>query len=190
MVVAAGRMPAAPAPTAPALRRHDAVVRRLARAVPAVLPMRFGTAVPDLASLDRLVAARAPALRGALARVKGREQMTLRVFGARAALRPAPAPPVGRGPGTRYLAARHRPWRRAAPVVAQLRAGLGGLIHEERVEPSQAPPLLASVYHLVERGRSRAYRRAVREVACRLDDVRVISSGPWAPYAFAPEPGD
>ena len=188
MVVAVGSVSAPPVPSAPALRRHDAVIRRLARAVPAVLPIRFGTAVADPATLDRLLGPRAPALRRALARVKGREQMTLRVFGTTS---PAIERPTRRGgPGTRYLAARRRPWERAAPVVARLRAGLEGLIHDERVEPSEAPPLLASVYHLVDRGHSRAYRRAVREVACRLADVRVVSSGPWAPYAFAPDAGD
>jgi Gas vesicle synthesis protein GvpL/GvpF len=192
VVVAAGSLAAAPAPSAPALRRHDAVVRRLARAVPAVLPVRFGTAVADARTLERLIASRAPALRRALAHVKGREQMTLRLFGTGEPVAPRAAArrSAQGGPGTRYLAARHRPWRRAAPMVARLRVGLEGLIRDERVEPSEAPPLLASVYHLVDRGQTRAYRRAVKEIACRLDDIRVVSSGPWAPYAFAPEPGD
>ncbi len=191
IVVAAGRVATPPAPSAPALRRHDAVVRRLARAVPAVLPMRFGTVVPDAPTLERFVATRAPAFRGALARVKGREQMTLRVFGTGSRAGPRePSRPAGGGPGTRYLAKRHGPWRRAAPAVARLRSGLEGLIRGERVEPGVAPPLLASVYHLIDRGQSRAYRRTVREVACGLDDIRVVSSGPWTPYAFAPEPGD
>ena len=189
MVVVVGRVSAPPVPSAPALRRHDAVIRRLARAVPAVLPIRFGTAVADLATLDRLLAPRAPALRRALARVKGREQMTLRVFGTIAPAVERPAP-LGR--------ARHPLSGRAAPPVAAGRArrraaarrARRDLIRDERVEPSEAPPLLASVYHLVDRGHSRAYRRAVKEVACRLADVRVVSSGPWAPYAFAPDAGD
>jgi hypothetical protein len=190
LVVAAGRLAAPPTPAAAALRRHDAVVRRLARAVPAVLPMRFGTAVPDTATLARLIEPRAPELRAALGRVEGREQMTLRVFRTAARTRrDEPIPPPRGGRGTRYLAARREAWRRAAPVVARIRAGLEGLIRDERVEPSESSPLLASVYHLVDRGQSRAYQRAVRNLACRLADIRVVSSGPWAPYAFAPEPG-
>jgi Gas vesicle synthesis protein GvpL/GvpF len=191
LVVAAGHMRAPPTRAAPALRRHDAVVRRLARAVPAMLPMRFGTAVPDAATLARLIEAQAPALRTALGRVKGREQMTLRVFWTRGrARRAGPPPKIRGGPGTRYLAARQGAWRRAAPVVARIRAGLEGLVRDERVEPSDAAPLLASVYHLVDRGQGRAYQRALRDVACQLADIRVVSSGPWAPYAFAPEPGE
>jgi Gas vesicle synthesis protein GvpL/GvpF len=191
LVVAAGCMASPPARAAAALRRHDAVVRRLARAVPAVLPMRFGTTVPDAATLARLIEARSGDLRRALERVEGREQMTLRVFRAPGSARRGGLPvKLHGGPGTRYLAARQGAWKRAAPVVARIRAGLAGLIRAERVEPSESAPLLASVYHLVDRGRSRAYQRAVRDVACRLADIRVVSSGPWAPYAFAPEPGD
>jgi Gas vesicle synthesis protein GvpL/GvpF len=147
--------------------------------------------VLDAATLTRLIKARAPALRAALGRVKGREQMTLRVFGTPArARRAGPPTKIRGGPGTRYLAARQGAWRRAAPVVARIRAGLEGLIRDERVEPSETAPLLASVYHLVDRGQGRAYQRALRNVACHLADIRVVSSGPWAPYAFAPEPGD
>lgn len=187
LVVAAGPMAAAPALSAAALRRHDAVVRRLARALPSVLPVRFGTTVADAAGMDPLIAGRATALRRALRRVAGREQMTLRVFGPRPRIAPPP-PALRGGPGTRYLAGRRRAASVAAPTVARIRAGLEDFIHDERVEPSTSPPLLASVYHLVDRGHHRAYERAVREVACRLADVRVVSSGPWAPYAFAPEP--
>ena len=186
LVVAAGRMRAAPAASAAALRRHDAVVRRLARARPAVLPMRFGTTVADARALAPLIAPRAADLRRALRRVAGREQMTLRVFGAAPA---APArPPRSGGPGTRYLDARRAARGVAAPAVARLRARLGRWIRAERVEPSDSPPLLASVYHLVDREDRRAYERAVRELACRLADLRVVPSGPWAPYAFAPAP--
>lgn len=188
LVVATGRLPSAPAPSAAALRRHDAVVRRLARALPAVLPVRFGTTVPEPSALGALLRAGMPALRRALRHVAGREQMTLRVFGS-AAASPAPPRPAARsGPGTRYLAARRRAVSAGAPAVAHLRAGLGKLVRDERVEPSETPPLLASVYHLVDRGDRRAYARALRELRCRLADVRVVSSGPWAPYAFAPEP--
>jgi Gas vesicle synthesis protein GvpL/GvpF len=188
LVVAAGPMATVPAPSASALRRHDAVVRRLGRAVPSVLPVRFGTTVPGAGGLAPLVAGRTAALRRALRRVAGREQMTLRVFGPRRRPLAPPSRSDRGGPGTRYLAARRRAAGAAAPTVARLRAGLEHLIRDERVEPSASPPLLASVYHLVDRGHHRAYERAVREVACRLADVRVVSSGPWAPYAFAPEP--
>jgi hypothetical protein len=184
VVLATGPMSRAPAPSPRALRRHDAVVRRLARVVPAVLPARFGALVSDDALAD-LIAPQAPALRRALALVAGREQMTLRFFGK--AVQAAPLLPGG--PGTRYLTSRSSAALLARPELARLRRTLAGLVRAERIEPSRTPPLLGSVYHLVDRGQRRAYQRALRSVTCQLADLRVVHSGPWTPYAFAPEPG-
>lgn len=190
LIVVAGPMQVAPAPSAAALRRHDATVRRLAKTVDAILPVRFGTLVPDDAELARLLAARVAELREALALVAGREQMTLRVYGAGRAIVPAaPGPRIPGQPGTRYLVARLRARRRAraVPEIAPLRPALRRLVRAERVEPHAEPPLLASLYHLVDRGQARAYRAAVAAGARRLEGIRIRSSGPWAPYAFGPE---
>ena len=46
-----------PSPTLSALRKHDAVVRRIGRAVPAILPVRFGTIVDTDRSLMGLLEA-------------------------------------------------------------------------------------------------------------------------------------
>jgi hypothetical protein len=172
-----------------ALRGHDATVRRLARGVDALLPFRFGTVVPGAGELRRRLAPRAVELRRALALVAGREQMTLRVFGAPAARRrrgPV-ARPAGR-PGARYLAARLR--EVAVPEIDPIRPAVTAFVRAERAERHQSPPLLASVYHLVDRGRSPAYRAALRRAAPAADGVRLRVSGPWPPYAFAPEPGE
>jgi hypothetical protein len=189
LVLAAGPMSQAPAPSLSTLRRHDAVVRRLAGVVPSVLPARFGSLVTDGAALAALIAPQAAALRRALAQVAGREQMTLRLYGSahRDLVVAATSPPSG--PGTRYLTSRSAATLRALPDLVRLRATLARLIRAERIEPSQTPPLLGSVYHLVDRGQRRAYQRALRSVTCQLVDLRVVPSGPWTPYAFAPEPG-
>ena len=189
LVLAAGPMSRAPGPSLSALRRHDAVVRRLAGAVPAVLPARFGALVRDGAALAELIAPQAATLRRALAQVAGREQMTLRLYGSTRRGEIKTAVPLPAGPGTRYLASRGAATLRAQPDLARLRRTLAGLVHAERIEPSQTPPLLGSVYHLVDRGQRRAYQRALRRVTCQLADLRVVPSGPWTPYAFAPEPG-
>src|SRR3989442_10637212 len=81
LLVTVSRLPATPATSLSALRRHDAVVRRLVRRADGVLPFRFGTFVDDRPTLARRLSARAPALRRALSLVAGREQMTLRVYG-------------------------------------------------------------------------------------------------------------
>jgi hypothetical protein len=189
LVAAVGDMTNRPAVNEATLRAHDAVVRRLADAVDAVLPVRFGSLLPE-SSLTELLRARARELRDALILVAGREQMTLRVLGD------APAPSdaaadAGHGPelgsGARYLAGRRAAWRRAreVPELASLRPALQPLVRAERVTRHDAPPLLASVYHLVDRGSAAAYRDVVERSP--QTPVQLAVGGPWPPYAFAPE---
>jgi hypothetical protein len=189
LLVAVSRVSAAPAPRVSTLRRHDAIVRRLAGRADAALPFRFGTFVGDAPTLARRLKAQGPALRRALKLVAGREQMTLRVYGRRVDRHRNDGRGSVRGSGARYLASRLAAdrRRRSVPEIEPLRAALAKLIVAERAERHDRPPLLASVYHLVERGRSRAYRRAVSTACSRLAGIGLSISGPWPPYAFAPE---
>jgi hypothetical protein len=175
---------AAPAPRTPALRRHAEVVRALWERESALLPARFGALVADEAELARALLPRRHALQEALALVRGRAQMTLRVF-SDAGGGPAPAPaPSG---GKEYLAGRAAWWRAAdVPGLAALLEAVRPLRAAERVERHPLPPLTASVYHLVDRARVGEYRRAVSRGRGRL---RLRVSGPWPPYAFAAEVG-
>ena len=188
--VVMGRMDTPPAASPATLRRHDAVVRRIAAAVDAILPMRFGSVVSDEGAAARLLTPRAIELAGRLAQVRGHEQMTLRVFGPRGASRPH-APVTGRtaggrpGPGTRYLAERGRLHHAAAvPELDPIRPLLDDLVTDERVQRHATPPLLASVYHLVSRDRRAQYRTRVTRAASQLAPFRLTVSGPWPPYAF------
>jgi hypothetical protein len=113
----------------------------------------------------------------ALDLVAGREQMTLRVHGN------LPDEPPSGGPGTRYLEARRR--SRTLPELGPLRAALSGLIRAERIERHTEAGLLASVYHLIDRGTAPAWRQAVEST--RLDGMHVTFSGPWPAWSFAPE---
>lgn len=189
VVAVVGEMDESPAADAHAVRAHDAVVRRLAEVSESILPARFGTVEAEPALREWLDSARG--LPDALGLVAGREQMTLHVFDGET---PTPVPAetaedTSLGPGTRYLAERRRHLERTErlPELAPLRARLEGLVRAERVEPRAAPPLRASVYHLIERGRSAAYRAAVETSADLVGSVRLRVSGPWAPYAFVPE---
>jgi gas vesicle protein GvpL/GvpF len=172
---------AAPPPlSAGALREHDAAVRRIADGARACLPARFGSASADDGTLARLLLPREAALLEALSLVRGREQMTLRLHGTAANV----AVESGGGPGTRYLEERRR--ARAVPELDPLRAALGDRIRAERVERHDAGAgLVASAYHLVDRGTARGYLGIVESVA--LPGVRASASGPWPAWAFAPE---
>jgi hypothetical protein len=196
IVAVVGEMDESPAATAGAVRGHDAIVQRLAEISESILPARFGT-VAEPPALREWLEAAADGFQGALRLVAGREQMTLHVFDGDASA-PAPAAEetndgareTSLGPGARYLAERRRHWRHteSLPELALLRRRLEGLVADERVEPRAAPPFRASVYHLIERGGSAAYREAVRANLDLVAGVRLRVSGPWAPYAFAPVP--
>lgn len=190
LLAVAGEVPKAPSIDAASLRAHDATVRRLADMAEAVLPIRFCTLVDDEAALVGLLEPQRAGLGEALALVAGREQMTLRLYGQRlhdddgTGSHPDPAS----GPGARYLAARLRERRRAHSTreMAALRRVLGALVVDERVERHDTPPLLASLYHLIERGQSARYLSALDAADRELGAVRARATGPWPPYAFAP----
>jgi hypothetical protein len=170
---------AAPKALSPeALRAHEAAVRSIAEACDACLPARFGSGAADDDELRARVEPRAPELLEALSLVRGREQMTLRVQEAALAV---PLDPLPRGPGARYLEERRR--ARRLPELDPLRAAVAALVRAERVERQEGRGLLASVYHLIDKGTADAYRAALATV----DGLRVTISGPWPAWSFAPE---
>jgi len=168
LLALAGQVEQPPELTAEALRAHEAAVRRLADACPAFLPARFGSVVEELD-----LAGREEELLQALELVRGREQMTLRVHGE--------PPGADRASGTAYLESARR--ARAVPQIDPLREALSPFLRAERTEPGQ-DSLLASVYHLIDRGRAADYLAALART--RLA-VRVVPSGPWPAWSFAPE---
>jgi hypothetical protein len=173
----------APAVTAETIRAHDRVVRRIARACAAVLPFRFGSVVADRAALASLLEPIAASASRALDLVRDCVQFTLRVYGT---AEPSPPPRRGEGPGTRWMNARLR--ARRVPEIAEVTAKIAPFVRGTRVERHDRAPLLASVYHLVARDDVRRYRAALSAGSRLLEGVRVESSGPWPPYAFAEIP--
>jgi hypothetical protein len=176
-VALAGESP--PPLSVEALRAHEAAVRRIADASAACLPVRFGASVLDDDALRAQLEPRAAELSDALQLVRGREQMTLRVNGPGA---PAPLTTAA-GAGTRYLEERRR--ARKVPELDPLRLALQAFIRAERLERHSEPGLLASVYHLIDRGASAEYQRIAERVA--LEGLRLLVSGPWPAWSFAPE---
>lgn len=183
-----------PSPTVSALRAHDAVVRRIARAVPAILPVRFGTIVDTDRSLAALLEAWSAELQPALGLVERREQMTLRLFGRAAAPKASSPPPrepdTGGHPGTSYLAglARAHARARSAPELEPLSEALAHVVAAERISRHDSGPLILTAYHLIPRGKAPVYRSILKRRAAALG-LRAVASGPWPPYAFVPELG-
>lgn len=194
--IAYSELATAPAITPPNLRAYDAALRRLAQHASAILPTRFPTTFPSERALRAQVTTLQPHLAQGLTLVKHREQMTLRLWGQAPPSNPAPHQPNSDLPrewpqkprwpssGAAYLRAARR--RTSVPELDPIRTALASTIHAERVERAAAPPLVATAYHLITRGHARAYRATVRRAASAAD-LRVRVTGPFPPYAFAPE---
>ena len=168
------------------LRRYDGVMGELAERFPAMLPARFGTVMP-VDELTFILRSRGDTLLRALANVRGRSQMTVRVVNA-AAKRPPVAALASRSEsktrrGRDYLLARARAAaaQRAVPGFEPVRAAVARLVRDERVEHVGG---ISTIYHLIPRGSSERYRRACQQAAAAAG-LRAVVSGPWPPYAFA-----
>lgn len=165
------------------MKKHDRVVRRVARSCPAVLPFRFGSVVANRATLRSLLAPIAPAIARGLERVRDATQFTLRVYGTPAR---SPKPKKGEGPGTRFMAERLR--KHQVPEIEPVTRATRALVRETHAQRHDRAPLLASVYHLVARTDARRYRSALAKAMKELRGVRIDVTGPWPPYAFAEVP--
>lgn len=169
------RRAAAPVLSEDELRHQHAIVIRIAGHVPSVLPARFGSLV-DEEELGTIVRQRASAIDDAMALVRGRAQMTIRIRVKRAATAHTARP----ASGMQYLEDRRRELSPRLPprVEAGLKRVAGHVVRERR-QPTPAGSV--AVYHLVHREDVDAYRAA-------LDGMAGLTvSGPWPPFAFVPE---
>ena len=176
-----GELRTAPVPTPRNLRAYHAVLQRLADDLPAMLPVRFGTVLPDLEELTDVLQSRQRVLRRQLARVRRRVQMTVR-FVTIGRVLPDPAErSADRSTGRAYLRARAAAAARLAQreECVRLRAAVSRWVRAERIEMRAG---VLTVYHLVPRAAASAYRRAVAEA--RWDHLTVAVGGPYPPFAF------
>ena len=166
------------------LRDQHRVVVALARRCDAILPVRFGGWVTP-AELERLVEARRQVLQRALALVRHKEQMTVRIFTEHG--RPA-APVAAAGSGTAYLNARKAAATpKLTPLASSIRRAVAPLAVEERIDAGRGRLQLA-FHHLVDRGLSEDYEARVAGVVSRSKAAdTVVTSGPWPPFAFVPD---
>lgn len=203
-----GELPRSPRPTRDTLERFDGAVRRLYEQRTALLPARFGSCFSSVDELLYVLRSRRDSLRSAVAHVRGRTQMTVRVLQASASAAGNSAPVRDRdgGPfdarspsvtasslprpdarildsGARYLRARaaQEAHARDIPRFEAVRDAVRRWVRAERVEKRTR---VASVYHLVPRASAEAYRQAAERAAAGAG-LRVVVTGPRPPYAFA-----
>jgi len=183
-------------------RGHDAVVRAAAGSGP-VLPLRFGTVVPDEAAARRLLEEHAGSARTQLRRIGDNHEWGVKLVRRLAEPVPAGPRPVDREgvSGTEYLARRRQALhqreddeRSATGAVELLEETLRPCVSESlRRGGSPGSSLLLDLAFLVPPGREAEFLAAAAELREKLDPdgLEVEVSGPWPPYSFAAlEPGD
>ena len=169
-------------PTPAALVAYDRVIRRIARLVPSVLPLRFGSTAADRAALQALIGPLAGSLARAFERVRDAVQFTLRVRGRRDSAMPASA--ITGGPGTRWLVERLA--RHQVPEIASVTDATRPFVREARAVRHDRGTHFASVYHLVARDDVSGWRSALARSSKELPrGITLTTTGPWPPWAFA-----
>lgn len=192
-----GRLAAARVPVAEAnLWRHEAVVEALMERH-AVLPVRFGTVVPDEAAARAILAEGYDGFVANLERVRGHVEVGLRVLWGE---QPPPSLKSRRAAGnsegqardgTAYLLAKlesereRQAWRgRAESRAASLYGPLAQLAAQSVYRLLVTPRLLLSAAFLVHRSRVARFRGHVERLGARHCDLRLLCTGPWPPYSF------
>jgi hypothetical protein len=178
-------------------RGHDAVVRAAATAGP-VLPLRFGTVVPDGAAARRLLAEHAVEALAQLHKIGN-----TREWGVKLVRRLAPEPVgVAAGPesragltGTEYLARRRQAMQDQESAERSVEEAADLLVETllphvtESLRRGGAPgsSMLLDLAVLVPPDRETGFLAAAGELRQRLDQhgLEVEVSGPWPPYSFA-----
>jgi hypothetical protein len=170
-----------------ALRAQHDIVMRIAERVDAVLPARFG-AVLDQDELEHLVTLRKSTIHEALGLVAGRVQMTLRTFGGEGGIaRPRDVTAAKKRPvssGTAYLQQRRdasAPGAATGPAL-EAAAAVREFVVSERLHCGQGRVQWA-MYHLIDRRAIEGYKTAVAP----FESAALAVSGPWPPFAFAPD---
>ena len=157
---------------AAALWRHEERLEQLMKLRP-LLPVRYGTRVPDEAAAAAAVAGRGAELMAQLDRVRGAVEVSVRVRDA-APASPAPAETrrrVPAGPDGGHHAPAMGCTRCSRPLARDSRV-LGG------TEPLRAA-------YLVERDEVDAFAARVRQLQREHPELAILCTGPWPPYSFS-----
>lgn len=173
-----------PALSEAALRVQHEIVMRLGRRAAATMPVRFGTFVGE-DELEAILRRRRGTLRAALDAVSGRAQMTLRFFGG---TKPhVPRPPAAQS-GTAFLHARRAAARPPiSPEARAIQRALRTLVRAERIDGPRGAVAL-TMHHLVDCSSVALYRERLRSAAAQHPKGAALKvSGPFPPFAFAPE---
>jgi hypothetical protein len=168
--------------TADALWQHERIVEALMDDRD-VLPVRYGTCVPDEAAAARAVADNHDAFAASLESVRGAVELAVRVFPAGSAQPSSTALPEPMT-GTEYLRARGRTAAEESEATAVVHEPLARGARAETVARVNRPGELLRAAYLVDRGAARAFSARVAEIQEDSPRLQISCTGPWPPYSF------
>ncbi|HEV2180546.1 MAG TPA: GvpL/GvpF family gas vesicle protein [Gemmatimonadaceae bacterium] len=177
------------APSVSRARAHDDVVRdAMARATP--VPARFGQVLAGDHQVAALLGERHESLLESLERVRGCVEMTVRILLAGQTNAPGPAPRESGSAYLRWVRERQHVRQAVSDQAEFLRRGVARAVEEagvvrEIVWATVAPGARSlEAAHLVPRTLIARHRDVVRTTVERDHRMKVMLSGPWAPYTF------
>jgi hypothetical protein len=154
------------------------IVQDLASSGP-VLPVRFGTTLPDLAGLRELAEEHGAAWRRRLDDLSGHVEM---IVHARDPQRPVVTAAKSDGvSGTEYLLSRAAVHHHETELLRSLGDEIATLVTETRVLPGKQESRLAC---LVPAGGVDQLLAAIGRWAESVEGRQVDATGPWPPYSF------
>ena len=157
------------------LWRHEEVVEALMEHRD-VLPVRFGTLVPDEQAAVRALEERRDELAASLERVRGAVELAVRAHPGGA---DAQAPDDSQGQsGLGYMRAKAR----SVEAARLLHEPLASIARDSVVAPG--PELLRAAY-LVDRGAVDGFVALVGRLQGAHPGIDILCTGPWPPYSFA-----
>ena len=164
-----------------ALREQHSIVLALAERLDPLLPARFGSRM-TAARIEAAIRPSVAVLTKALEHVRGRRQMTVRLAGPAVSEAPAPLPTTG----TAYLAQRRAAAHALPAEAAPLQEAVQSFVIDSRVQAGRGA-IRATLFHLISLEDVSAYRDAIALAIPQIAPWQASVTGPWPPFAFAPE---
>jgi hypothetical protein len=182
LVVLSSLLESVPAASPRTLAVHQDVVASLVDA-PAVLPLRYGTAVPVAEFADWLLDRR-PAVETALTSVRGCVEMSIKLLRLdRAIVQQLAGSLDGGAVDTPSPSAGDRELQALAEALIERAA-----LPEWRSRPAGSlRNAVAAVAFLVPRVDLAGFLARIAPVASHASGIAVVPTGPWAPYSFVPD---
>jgi hypothetical protein len=181
-----------PDPGVEAIRGHNAVVEAGVTEEVTPVPLRFGQWLDDEAALQPALLEKADAYQARLRQFAGCLEFGLRLLDPAWPQGAQVVQPTSATSGIEYMRALQESSRlaekkhsQAEEVRARISELLGEYVREERVEDARTAHAVLTLSHLVARAHFEAYRERAREIRQLFPELRMLLSGPWAPYSFA-----